>query len=174
MLPVIALVGRPNVGKSTLFNKLTRSRDALVADYPGLTRDRIYGFGKLGHIPYIVIDTGGIAGGEQGIDEAMAEQTKIALEEADISIIMVDGRSGLTSADEYVADLCRRHAKKIWLAVNKTEGLDMAIANSEFHAVTSGSDESTTNQSVQYRVFLNEAAFDVAYVDCEGRDVALS
>ena len=138
MLPVIALVVRPNVGKSTLFNKLTRSRDALVADYPGLTRDRIYGYGKLGHIPYIVIDTGGIAGGEQGIDEAMAEQTKIALEEADISIIMVDGRSGLTSADEYVADLCRRHAKKIWLAVNKTEGLDMAIANSEFHALGLG------------------------------------
>lgn len=138
MLPVIAIVGRPNVGKSTLFNKLTRSRDALVADYPGLTRDRIYGFGKLGHVPYIVIDTGGIAGGEQGIDQAMAEQTKIALQEADISIIMVDGRSGLTSADEYVADLCRRHAKKTCLAVNKTEGLDMAIANGEFHALGLG------------------------------------
>ncbi|MAD91209.1 MAG: ribosome biogenesis GTPase Der [Gammaproteobacteria bacterium] len=138
MLPVIALVGRPNVGKSTLFNKLTRSRDALVADFPGLTRDRIYGFGKLGHIPYIVIDTGGIAGGEQGIDEAMAEQTKIALQEADIAIVMVDGRSGLTSADEYVANLSRRHAKQTWLVVNKTEGLDASIANSEFHALGLG------------------------------------
>jgi GTP-binding protein len=138
MLPVIALIGRPNVGKSTLFNRLTRSRDALVADYPGLTRDRKYGFGKLGPIPYLVIDTGGVAGGEEGIAEAMVDQTIRALQEADVAVIMVDGRSGLTAADEYVAELARRHAKKTWLAVNKAEGLDQAIANSEFHALGIG------------------------------------
>ncbi len=138
MLPVIALVGRPNVGKSTLFNRLTRSRDALVADYPGLTRDRKYGFGRLGPIPYLVIDTGGVAGGEVGIDEAMVEQTVRALEEADAAIVMVDGRSGLTAADEHVAELARKHAKKAWLAVNKAEGLDAAIAGSEFHGLGLG------------------------------------
>ena len=95
MLPVIALIGRPNVGKSTLFNRLTRSRDAIVADYPGLTRDRQYGFGKLGPVPYLVIDTGGVAGGEIGIEELMVDQTVRALEEADAAIIMVDGREGL-------------------------------------------------------------------------------
>ncbi len=138
MLPVIALIGRPNVGKSTLFNRLTRSRDAIVADYPGLTRDRQYGFGKLGPVPYIVIDTGGVAGGETGIDERMVDQTVRALAEADASVIMVDGRSGLTAADEHVAELARRHSKKTWLAVNKAEGLDAAMASSEFHALGLG------------------------------------
>ena len=138
MLPVIALVGRPNVGKSTLFNRLTRSRDALVADFPGLTRDRKYGFGRLGPVPYIVIDTGGVAGGEEGIDEAMADQTVKALQEADVAIVMVDGRSGITAADEHVAALARRHARHTWLAVNKSEGLDTAIANADFHALGLG------------------------------------
>jgi GTP-binding protein len=138
MLPVIALIGRPNVGKSTLFNRLTRSRDALVADYPGLTRDRKYGFGKLGPVPYLVIDTGGVAGGEVGISELMVEQTIVALQEADVAIIMVDGRSGRTSADEHVAELARKYAKKTWLAVNKSEGLDAAIASSEFHKLGMG------------------------------------
>ncbi|MBT8087371.1 MAG: ribosome biogenesis GTPase Der [Gammaproteobacteria bacterium] len=138
MLPVIALIGRPNVGKSTLFNRLTRSRDALVADYPGLTRDRKYGFGRMGPIPYLVIDTGGVAGGEVGIEEAMVEQTVRALQEADAAIIMVDGRSGLTAADEHVAQLARKHAKKTWLAVNKAEGLDAAIAGGEFHGLGIG------------------------------------
>ncbi len=138
MLPVIALIGRPNVGKSTLFNRLTRSRDALVADFPGLTRDRQYGFGKFGPVPYLVIDTGGVAGGEVGIKELMVEQTVVALQEADVAIVMVDGRSGLTAADEHVADLARRHAKSSWLAVNKSEGLDAAIASGEFHALGVG------------------------------------
>jgi len=138
MLPVIALIGRPNVGKSTLFNRLTRSRDAIVADYPGLTRDRQYGFGKLGPIPYIVIDTGGVAGGEEGIEELMVDQTIHALKEADVAIVMVDGRSGLTAADEHVAALARRHAKHTWLAVNKAEGLDKDIASVEFHALGLG------------------------------------
>jgi GTP-binding protein len=138
MLPVIALIGRPNVGKSTLFNRLTRSRDALVADYPGLTRDRQYGYGKLGPLPYLAIDTGGVAGGEVGVKELMVEQTVRALQEADVAIVMVDGRSGLTSADEHVAELARKHAKSTWLAVNKAEGLDSDIACGEFHALGLG------------------------------------
>jgi len=138
MLPVIALIGRPNVGKSTLFNRLTRSRDALVADYPGLTRDRQYGFGKLGPVPYLAIDTGGVAGGEVGIHELMVEQTVRALEEADVALIMVDGRSGLTAADENVAELARKHARKTFLVVNKSEGLDTAIAGGEFHGLGMG------------------------------------
>ena len=138
MLPVIALVGRPNVGKSTLFNRLTRSRDAIVADYPGLTRDRQYGFGKIGPVPYIVIDTGGVAGGEEGIDELMVEQTVRALDEADAAIVMVDGRSGITAADEHVVSLARRHARKAWLVVNKAEGLDRDVVGSEFYALGLG------------------------------------
>jgi len=138
MLPVIALVGRPNVGKSTLFNRLTRTRDALVADYPGLTRDRKYGFGRLGPVPYLVIDTGGVAGGEQGIDERMVEQTRRALEEADVAIVIVDGREGLTAADEHVAALARKHAKQAVLAVNKAEGLDAVTAGVEFHGLGLG------------------------------------
>ncbi len=138
MLPVIALIGRPNVGKSTLFNRLTRSRDALVADYPGLTRDRKYGYGKLGPLPYLAIDTGGVAGGETGIQELMVEQTVRALQEADVAIAMVDGRSGLTSADEHVAELARKHAKKTWLAVNKAEGLDADMAAADFHGLGLG------------------------------------
>jgi GTP-binding protein len=138
MLPVIALIGRPNVGKSTLFNRLTRSRDALVADYPGLTRARQYGFGKLGPVPYLVIDTGGVAGGEVGIKELMVDQTVVALEEADIAMILVDGREGLTAADEHVADLARKNGKKTWLIVNKAEGLDRAIASGEFHGLGLG------------------------------------
>ena len=138
MLPVIALIGRPNVGKSTLFNRLTRSRDAIVADYPGLTRDRQYGFGKLGPIPYLVIDTGGVAGGEEGIAEMMVDQTVRALKEADVAIVLVDGRAGLTAADEHVVDLARKNAKRTWLAVNKAEGLDSAIASAEFYATGIG------------------------------------
>jgi len=138
MLPVVALIGRPNVGKSTLFNRLTRSRDALVADYAGLTRDRQYGFGKVGPIPYIVIDTGGIIGGEAGIHERMAEQSIRGLQEADVAIIMVDAREGLTAADEYAADLARRHSKKTWLVVNKAEGLETAIASVDFHGLGLG------------------------------------
>ena len=138
MLPVIALIGRPNVGKSTLFNRLTRSRDALVADYSGLTRDRQYGFGRLGPMPYLVIDTGGVAGGEEGINELMVDQTIRALQEADVALIMVDGRSGLTAADEHVAELARKHANKTFLVVNKSEGLDQAIAGGEFHGLGMG------------------------------------
>lgn len=138
MLPVIALIGRPNVGKSTLFNRLTRSRDAIVADYPGLTRDRQYGFGRLGPVPYLVVDTGGVAGGEQGIEQAMVEQSVRALIEADVAIVMVDARAGVTAADQHVAELARRNAAQTWLVVNKAEGLDTDIAASEFHALGLG------------------------------------
>ncbi|MEX0975723.1 MAG: ribosome biogenesis GTPase Der [Woeseia sp.] len=138
MLPVIALVGRPNVGKSTLFNRLTKSRDALVADYPGLTRDRQYGFGKLGPLPYLVVDTGGVAGGETGISELMVQQSVRALKDADVAIVIVDGRSGLTAADEHVAALARQHAKSVYLVANKAEGLNPDIAAAEFHGLGLG------------------------------------
>ena len=97
--PVVALVGRPNVGKSTLFNRLTRTRDALVADFPGLTRDRKYGHANISGYDFIVIDTGGIDGTEEGVEEKMAEQSLLAIEEADVVLFLVDARAGLTAAD---------------------------------------------------------------------------
>src|SRR5690554_7701879 len=132
MNPVIALVGRPNVGKSTLFNRLTRSRDALVADFPGLTRDRKYGNGLLCGKAYTVIDTGGISGDEEGIDAAMAEQSLAAIDEADIVLFLVDARAGLNVADEAIANHLRVNQKKTWLVVNKTDGLDEPSAVAEF------------------------------------------
>jgi GTP-binding protein len=138
MLPVIALIGRPNVGKSTLFNRLTRSRDALVADFPGLTRDRQYGFGKVGPVPYLVVDTGGVLGGETGLSDLMVQQTVRALKEADVAIVIVDGRTGLTAADERVAELARLHAGKTWLVANKAEGMDPNMAAVEFHGLGIG------------------------------------
>ena len=138
MLPVIALVGRPNVGKSTLFNLVTRSRDALVADVPGLTRDRQYGFGKIGPRPYVVVDTGGLDAEENGIMGLMAQQTLKAFEEADAAVFLVDGRAGLTGADQAIASQLRRSGKPLYLAVNKTEGMEKAIVTSEFHALGLG------------------------------------
>ncbi len=138
MKPVIALVGRPNVGKSTLFNALTRSREALVADFPGLTRDRKYGDGRLGDRPYIVIDTGGLTGDEVGVESQMAQQSMLAVAEADAVIFMVDGRAGLTAGDEAIADQLRQSGKKIHLAVNKTDGIDPDVAASEFHRLGLG------------------------------------
>jgi GTP-binding protein len=138
MLPVIALIGRPNVGKSTLFNLLTRSRDALVADVPGLTRDRQYGFGKLGPRPYLVVDTGGLDGDEEGVKAPMAKQTLKAVSEADVSILLVDGRAGLTGADQAVAMQLRRMGKTVRLAVNKTEGMRTEVVTAEFHSLGLG------------------------------------
>ncbi len=125
MLPVIALVGRPNVGKSTLFNRLTKSRDALVADFPGLTRDRQYGEGRVGPRPYIVIDTGGFEPVKsEGIVKEMAEQAEAAIAEADAVLFLCDARAGLTPHDERIARRLRIAGRPIWLVVNKAEGLD--------------------------------------------------
>lgn len=135
MKPVIALVGRPNVGKSTLFNRLTRTRDALVADFPGLTRDRKYGDGQLGDYPYTVVDTGGIGENDDGIDEPMTEQSLLAVGEADIVLFMVDGRAGLTAADEQIAAELRKQPKPVYLIVNKVDGIDADSAMSEFYAL---------------------------------------
>ncbi|MBV36085.1 ribosome biogenesis GTPase Der [Kangiella spongicola] len=134
MLPVIALVGRPNVGKSTLFNRLTKSRDALVANLPGLTRDRQYGQAKLNGQPFIVVDTGGIAGDEEGIDDLMAKQSLQAVDEADIVVFMVDARTGMTAADEYVAEQLRRQQKPVILAVNKVDGVHAEAAIAEYYS----------------------------------------
>ncbi|REL25834.1 ribosome biogenesis GTPase Der [Thalassotalea euphylliae] len=138
MLPVVALVGRPNVGKSTLFNRLTRTRDALVADYPGLTRDRQYGQASVEEHPFIVIDTGGIHGNEEGIDALMAEQSLMAVEEADAVLFLVDARAGLTSADEAIADYLRKQDKKVFLVANKIDGIDADSAVAEFFSLGLG------------------------------------
>jgi GTP-binding protein len=134
MLPVVALVGRPNVGKSTLFNALTGTRDALVADIPGLTRDRKYGYGESTPHRFIAVDTGGLVETPRGISELMARQTGRAIEEADRVVFLVDGRSGPDPADRFVADVLRRSGKPVTVAVNKSEDRDPAVACAEFHA----------------------------------------
>ena len=132
MKPVIALVGSPNVGKSTLFNRLTRSRDALVADQPGLTRDRIYGVGRHDDHSFIVIDTGGISGELEGVDGLMLEQVWNAIDEADMVCFLTDGRAGLNASDEVIAQQLRRRGKPIQLVVNKAEGLPYDRTVSDF------------------------------------------
>jgi GTP-binding protein len=138
VLPVIALVGRPNVGKSTLFNVVTGTRDALVADQPGLTRDRKYGFGKVGPLPYIVVDTGGLLEYPGGVEAQMAEQSLRAIGEADRVVLVVDARDGLTPGDEYVAKSLRRSGKAVTVAVNKSESREPALVTAEFHALALG------------------------------------
>ncbi len=139
LLPVVALVGRPNVGKSTLFNRLTRSRSALVADAPGLTRDRQYGRGRIGETPFIVIDSGGFEPvAREGIAALMARQTRHAIVEADVVVFLVDGREGLTGRDREIATELRRTARRVLLAVNKTEGRPREQAVAEFHELGLG------------------------------------
>jgi len=138
MLPVIALVGRPNVGKSTLFNVLTGTRDAIVADIPGLTRDRQYGFGRVGPIPYVVIDTGGLVENPTGIETQMREQTERAVEEADRLVFLADVREGLTPADHFVLRELRRSGKPVTLVLNKGEGLDLDLVGGDFYALGMG------------------------------------
>ncbi|ATC95876.1 ribosome biogenesis GTPase Der [Pseudoalteromonas tunicata] len=140
MLPVIALVGRPNVGKSTLFNRLTRSRDALVADFPGLTRDRKYGQAKYDEYEFIVVDTGGIDGSEEGIELEMAEQSLLAIEEADVVMFLVDARAGMTAADQAIANHLRKlnTQKSIFLVANKIDGLDADSSCAEFYQLALG------------------------------------
>ncbi len=132
MTPVIALVGRPNVGKSTLFNRLTKSRDALVADWAGLTRDRKYGDGKMGDRPYIVVDTGGISGFEEGLDAEMAGQSFAAIDEADAVLFLLDAREGITSSDHMIAKMLREKGKSAWIVVNKTDGLNEEVVLADF------------------------------------------
>ncbi|MEO8406804.1 MAG: ribosome biogenesis GTPase Der [Oxalobacteraceae bacterium] len=139
MKPVIALVGRPNVGKSTLFNRLTRSRDALVADLPGLTRDRHYGEGRLGERPFLVIDTGGFEPvAKEGIMHQMAKQTKQAVVEADIIIFIVDGRQGLTPHDKTITDFLRKSGRSVMLVINKSEGMKYTSVAADFYELGLG------------------------------------
>ena len=139
MRPVIALVGRPNVGKSTLFNRCTKSRDAIVADFAGLTRDRHYGDGRLGKREYIVIDTGGFEPtAETGIIKEMAKQTRQAVAEADAVIFVVDVRAGLSAQDHDIASYLRTAGKKVLLAVNKAEGMRDSPLLAEFYELGMG------------------------------------
>ena len=138
MTPVIALVGRPNVGKSTLFNRLTRTRDALVADFPGLTRDRKYGHANIAGLDFIVIDTGGIDGTEEGVEEKMAEQSLLAIEEADVVLFLVDARAGLLPADIGIAQYLRQRDKTTVVVANKTDGIDADSHCAEFYQLGLG------------------------------------
>jgi GTP-binding protein len=139
MTPTLALVGRPNVGKSTLFNRLTRSRDALVADLPGLTRDRHYGHGRLGLRPYLVVDTGGLEpGARSGIFKEMARQTEQAVAESDAVLFLVDGREGVTAADRDIAAQLRKAGRPLYLVVNKSEGRSRDSTAGEFHELGLG------------------------------------
>jgi len=138
MLPVVALVGRPNVGKSTLFNVLTGTRDAIVADVPGLTRDRQYGFGRVGPVPYVVIDTGGLVENPSGIEAQMRSQTERAVAEADYLVLLADARAGLSPQDHFVVRELRRAGKPVTLVLNKAEGLDPDMVAADFHSLGLG------------------------------------
>lgn len=138
LLPVIALVGRPNVGKSTLFNALTRTRDALVADQPGLTRDRQFGVGRVGDHPYLVLDTGGLSGHAELMDELIADQVRKAIHEADIIFFVVDGRSGITGFDEEIASELRKLDKPCVIVVNKAEARDESLIIADFYTLGMG------------------------------------
>ena len=138
MLPVITLVGRPNVGKSTLFNRLTRSRDALVADFPGLTRDRQYGVGRIGPRPYVVVDTGGISGAADGVEALMQRQVQLAIMEADQILFLVDARDGCAPGDFAIAERLRRIGKPLTLVVNKADTGDPEVLAAEFHGLGLG------------------------------------
>ncbi len=139
MKPTLVIVGRPNVGKSTLFNRLTRSRDALVADQPGLTRDRHYGHGRIGSRPFLVVDTGGFEPqAKDGIVHEMARQAEAAIAEADMLLFVVDGRTGLTPQDKAIADRLRRSGRPLLLVVNKGEGMNRPMVAAEFHELGCG------------------------------------
>ncbi|MBA3032363.1 MAG: ribosome biogenesis GTPase Der [Gammaproteobacteria bacterium] len=139
MLPTLALVGRPNVGKSTLFNRLTKTRDALVADQPGLTRDRNYGHGRLGDRPFLVIDTGGFEPqAKDGIVHEMALQAEAAIAEADVLLFIVDCRAGLTPQDRMIAERLRKSGRPLHLVVNKAEGMNRDVVAAEFHELGCG------------------------------------
>jgi len=162
MLPVIALVGRPNVGKSTLFNLLTGTRDALVADQPGLTRDRQYGYGKVGAIPYLVVDTGGLVDDAHGVEQLMARQALRAIEEADRVLFLVDARAGSTPSDHYIARNLRRLGKQVIVVANKAEGVDAASAAAEFYQLGLGEPQSiSATHGDGIRALMERALADV-------------
>jgi GTP-binding protein len=135
MIPVIALIGRPNVGKSTLFNVFTRSRDAIVANEPGLTRDRQYGVGERADKTFIVVDTGGLSGEKQDLDDLMARQTRQAIDEADEIIFLVDAHDGLTTGDRAIAELVRKSGKSCHVVVNKVDGFNPQQVQAEFFSL---------------------------------------
>lgn len=171
---VIALVGRPNVGKSTLFNVLTKSRDALVADYPGLTRDRQYGRVKFKSSEIIIIDTGGLSGESEELDSHMEKQTRLAVDESDIILFMVDARDGLTPADEVIADSLRRTGKHVKLVVNKTDGLDARTVASEFFSLGLGepiSIAASQNRGIQSMLSNVLETFEVDDTPVDDEDV---
>ena len=141
MLPVIALVGRPNVGKSTLFNRLTRTRDAIVASYSGLTRDRQYGTGKIGDFDYVVVDTGGLTGDDEGIDGPMGAQSRAAIEEADLVLFIVDAKDGRAAGDEDIAKMLRQKEIPTILVANKIDGQNPDFVGAEFFALGLGAPE---------------------------------
>jgi len=133
MKPVLVLVGRTNVGKSTLFNRFTRSRDAIVADAPGLTRDRHFGHGRVGPKPFLVVDTGGFEpAARNGISAQMTKQTLQAIAEGDKILFMVDARQGLHATDLLIAESLRKTGRPVWLVVNKAEGMKPDVAAAEF------------------------------------------
>jgi len=138
MIPVIAIVGRPNVGKSTLFNALTKTRQALVADMPGVTRDRIYGDGVVGGAPYLLVDTGGLTADHEGIDTLMLAQSRQAIAESQAIIFLVDAREGINVSDEEIAAYLRQQNKKVYLVVNKVDGLDERVALVDFYPLGLG------------------------------------
>ncbi|MFT5881405.1 MAG: GTP-binding protein [Moritella sp.] len=175
MTPVIALVGRPNVGKSTLFNRLTRTRDALVADFPGLTRDRKYGQANLAGREFIVVDTGGINGDEEGIDAKMADQSLLAIEEADAVLFLVDARAGLTVSDQAIADHLRKQEKKVYLVANKTDGLDGDVAVAEFYALAFGDIyQISASQGRGTNILIEEALAHVEVINPEEEEEIFS
>jgi len=138
MLPIVAIVGRPSVGKSTLFNALTRTRAAIVADVPGVTRDRQYGYARVGRVPCVLIDTGGLIEHPKGIEAQIRVQTERAIAEADRLILVADARAGSTAQDEFIARELRRAGKPVVLALNKAEGLDEELISADFHRLGLG------------------------------------
>lgn len=164
MKPVIALIGRPNVGKSTLFNRLTRTRDALVADLPGLTRDRHYGEGRVGERPFLVIDTGGFEPvAKEGIMHEMAKQTKQAVAEADVIIFLVDGRQGLTPHDKTITDFLRKSGRSVMLVVNKAEGMRYTSVAADFYELGLGDPYVISSAHGDGVTDLVEEALNIAY-----------
>jgi GTP-binding protein len=149
MLPVVAIVGRPNVGKSTLFNALTRTRDALVADQPGVTRDRQYGISRVGDSPCVLVDTGGLVAQAKGVEYLTARQVHQAIDESHLVLFIVSARDGLTASDEEIAAKLRQHDRKVLLVANKTDGVDIDTALTDFASL--GMDDASPVASAHRR-----------------------